>query len=55
MDTRAVHLPDELFAEVRAIAKANDRSVPGQLRVIVREWIMVVDKQKAAMLLTESE
>ena len=51
MDTRAVHLPDELYDEVRAIALANCRTVPGQLRVIVREWIKVVDKQKGRSLI----
>ena len=50
MDTRAVHLPDELYAEVRAIARHNDRTVPAQLRVIVREWISVVDKKKGRPL-----
>ena len=55
MNTRAVHLPDELYAEVRAIARQNTRTVPGQLRVIVQEWIAVVDKKTQAALLTESE
>lgn len=51
MNTRSVHLPDELYAEVKRIAAENLRTVPSQLRVIVQEWIMVVDKQKDGSLI----
>lgn len=46
MNTRAVHLPMDLFKFVRAQARANERTVPAQMRVIIREWKMQLDKEK---------
>ncbi len=46
METRAVHLPIDLYHQVRASATKNRRTVPGQLRVIVEEWEKMLDRKK---------
>lgn len=46
MKTRAVHLPFKMYREVRAIAVQNDRTVPSQLRVIIKDWKKELDTKK---------
>ena len=46
METRAVHLPIDLYHQVRADAEQNRRTVPGQLRVIIEEWKKMLDTKK---------
>ena len=38
-DTRiSVDIPDEIMADLREAATLGERTLPGQLRLIVREW-----------------
>jgi len=39
METRAVHLPIDMFKTVSDLAKVNHRTTPSQLRVMIEEWL----------------
>lgn len=39
METRVIHLPIDIYKVLERIADENERTVPAQLRVILRENI----------------